>query len=89
MKTGLLPARASTPTAAPAAARSRTVTLAPRSFMQPALHQLFASVQTIEDATLTFDSGGGINAYVSVIDNVTNDPLSLLSTQDTGEATAP
>ena len=71
------------------AVASTTTMLAPRSFSQMPLHQLFPSVQTLANGTLTFDASAPTIAYISVLDNVTTDPLAVVAVQDTADATTP
>jgi hypothetical protein len=64
-------------------------TLAPYSFSQTSVPQMFTSVTSIADATLTFDASAPAAVYISVIDNVTNDPLAVVGVPDPSEASAP
>jgi hypothetical protein len=64
-------------------------TLTPYSFTQASVPQIFPTVSTIADGTLTFDASAPTAVYISVIDNVTNDPLAVVGVPDPSEATAP
>lgn len=64
-------------------------TLAPLSFTQTGVPQMFPGVSNVADATLTFDASAPTGVYISVIDNATNDPLAVVAIADPSDETSP